>query len=88
MKTMFATGLILAAAIAAPAAAAEYNPQFETAPKYIGTLSSTPAKTVNGQVSASRVDRDRPTLSIDSHRAKGTNGAYRRLQRFQSRPAK
>ena len=91
MKKIFGATLIAVAAIATSASAMDNPAQNSHAKlqKLWGNeqVYASGTKGTSAQVSASRIETDRPTLSTSAHRAKGTSAAARRLQALQPTPA-
>ena len=93
MKKIFAATMIAAAALAGTAASANDNPAQESQAKLQKLWGheqayATGSADTGGQVSASRIETDRPNLSTSYfNRAKGTSAAALRLQQVQPTPA-
>ena len=86
MKKILGATMIVAAAFAGSASAMD-NPAQNAHAKLQQLWGNSTTYETGGQVSASRVDIDRPTLSTGYNRAKGTSAAARRLQAVQPTPA-
>ena len=81
-KIIPASIIALAALVTVPAQAMD-NPAQNAQAKVQALWGKGPTVATGWQVSASRVETERSTLSVRDYKGKGTNGAYARLKAVQ-----